>query len=409
MRHQSSRLALSAGLAAFTLNLAPALADGPSFDLPSPPSYEGDGWSAKISGRVQHDYSTADADRAANFDVDASEWRRVRLAVSGGLGTSLKYKAELNTNNSDEINFEDVWIEYAPQGSAIKIKLGQFKTQNALDEQTSSRFISTLERAAFTDAFQFNRRVGVAISTKGDGYTLSGGVFGGNLDGGNADQGLAVAARGTLHRTLENGALVHLGTSFRYRDQGDQEGLARYRQRPYTHLAGRIVSTGRVASSDTFLGAEAAMIMGPFWTSAEYGITRANSTTADNDPDFSGGYLEFGAFLNGQKTYKGGKFNRPEIKTPITEGGLGALSAVIRYDMIDLSDGAFDGGQLGTVIVGLDWWPTSHTRVGINYFNADTALGSSTSGLEGNFAALVNANVSGETVNGITARLQFDF
>src|SRR3546814_18986825 len=47
----------------------------------------------------------------------------------------------------------------------------------SLEERTSSRFISCMERAAFTDAFAFERRIGVSATlTQGD-FKLDAGVF----------------------------------------------------------------------------------------------------------------------------------------------------------------------------------------------------------------------------------------
>lgn len=388
--------------------IAQAESEPTEIKLPSPPAWSGDGWDIKVSGRVQYDYTQADADNASGFDVDDTEWRRVRLAVSGKLGSATKYKAELNTNSSGDINVEDLYVEFAPSNMP-KIKIGQFKTPNSLDEQTSSRFISVLERAAFTDVFQFNRRVGVSLSTAGDDYTLTGGLFAGNLEDGNQDQGFVAAARGTLQRQIGDAALFHAGASVRYREQGDDEGLARYRQRPYTHLPGRIISTGKIADQDMFIGLEAALLSGPFWAAGEIAMLEADTSLPGGDPGFSGGYVEVGAFLNGAKTYKKGKFDRPKVDRPVTQGGYGALSGVVRFDQVDLTDGTIDGGKLETVIAGIDWWPTSHTRIGVNFFRSDASLGTSTSGLDSAFANLVSNSQSDEKVEGISARLQFDF
>ena len=412
MTLRPSTRAIALALATSTMLLTPAFAEEgsePGFKLPAAPSYEGDGWSIELSGRLNYDYTSADADVAPGFDVDDTELRRLGLGVSGTLGSQLKYKVEVQTDESDEVYFEDAYVEFAPTGSKMKFKVGQQRTPNSLDEQTSSRFTSTLERAAFTDAFQFNRRVGVTASTSGKAYTLTAGLFGGNLEGGNAGTGFVAAARGTYTPVMTDETIVHLGASVRYRElDEDEEGLARYRQRPFTHLPGRIISTGRVGDSDMFYGVEAAMIQGPLWVSAEYGITQADATTG-SDPDFNGGYIEAGGFIGGHKVYKGGKFDRPVVDRPVTEGGLGALSGVVRYDQVDLRDGSFDGGKLDTFIVGVDWWPTKHSRLGVNYFNADASLGTSTSGLDSNFAALVTLGETDETVDGFVARLQFDF
>jgi len=410
MTHLSHRRVIGAAISALLINAGAASADettNPKWM--SAPSVSGDGWDMKVSGRVQFDYNRADADNAAGFDLGDTEWRRVRLAISGKLGSTVSYKAELNTDSSGEVDVTDIFIQFAPKGSAFKLKAGQFKTPNSLDGQTSSRFTSTLERAGFTQAFQFNRRLGIGTSTKGDDYTLTAGLFAGNLNDDAADQGFVAAGRATYTPMNTGDQLIHLGASVRYREQGDEEGLIRYRQRPYAHIPGRIISTGRVATEDTFIGLEAAAILGSVWTSAEYGKSFANDPSQGSDPEVEGGYVEAGIFFGGKKGYKGGKFDRPAVDRPVGSGGYGAISIIARYDVVDLNGNGAGGGQLDTFIAGVDWWPTRHTRVGVNLFDADATLGTSTSGLDSNFAALVTTGAPSEKVQGLTARLQFDF
>ena len=362
----------------------------------------------KISGRVMMDYNIVDADNA-NADWSASELRRLRLAVSGNVGSNVKYKAELNTNSSEDVNVEDAYVQWTPTESKFYVKLGQFKTQNSLDEQTSSRFMSALERSAFTDAFQFNRRLGLAVGTSGKNFTASAGIFGDNLSENAVEEGMAAAGRVTYTPIVQDGTLVHVGASARYRKTGGAQSDFRYRQRPFAHIPGRIISTGRVADKDIFLGVEAAAIMNRFWVAGEYGVLNASCDACADDPDFDGAYLEAGVFFGGQKTYKGGKFNRPKVENPITDGGMGAVSLIARYDTIDLTDDAVDGGDLDTFIIGADWWPTKYTRISANYFDGNANLGTSTSGLDSAFANLVNNGVSKEDASGFVMRAQFDF
>ena len=361
-----------------------------------------------ISGRVQMDYSIVDADNA-NTDWSASELRRLRLAVSGKVGSNVKYKVELNTNSSEDVNVEDAYLQWSPTGGKWNLKLGQFKTHNSLDEQTSSRFISALERAAFTDTFEFNRRLGLAISTSGDRYTASAGIFASNLSDDSPEEGTAASARVTYNPIKEDNALVHVGASVRIRNQSDTQSDLRYRQRPVSHIPSRIISTGRVADKDTFVGVEAAGIFDRFWAAGEYGMTEASCDACTSDPSFDGAYIETGMFFGGKRTYKGGKFNRPKVDRAITDGGMGAVSLMARYDTIDLVDNSVNGGDLDSFILGADWWPTQYARIGINYFDANANLGTSTSGLDGAFAALINGGVTNEDVSGVNIRAQFDF
>lgn len=372
---------------------APAFADEPSI---------------KISGRVQLDYNLVNAD-AADLDVSSGELRTARIAVSGDLSSAIGYKAELQTDSSGDVTATDAYLDFAA-GAGWGVRAGQMKTPNSLDEQTSGRFTSTFERGAFTDAFEFDRRLGVQAQRSGDNYTFAAGVFGENLNDNAAEGDVAVAARGTYAIPLGEGDLVHLGASARYREQGDDSGLIRYRQRPYAHIPGRAISTGSIADSDTFFGVEGAVLVSQFWGAAEYGVTNADcAACAGGDPDLQGYYLEAGMFLGGRRVYKGGKFDRPKVDSPLGEGGSGAWSIVARLDSIDQNDAGLDGGELDTLIVGVDWWPTSHSRLGINAFWGDVSYGTSTSGLDPAFAAQVVAGAQTDDVSGAVLRLQFDY
>ncbi len=400
-----------AGATATVLGAGAAGAEstGPDFRWNPAPVFTGDDWEAKIIGRVQFDYALVDADiSGANWNE--GELRGLRLGVSGNYGDNVKYKLELNTNSSGDVSFLGD-VRWAPTGGAWYFKAGQSKTPNSLDEQTSSRFISTLERAAFTDAFEFNRRLGVSLNAKGEQYTLSAGAYGDSINALSQEDGFAVAARATVNPIENDDGLIHLGVSMRYRGIGDGQSDLRYRQRPFSHIPGRIISTGAIANADFFVGAEAAAIYKSFWAAGEYGVTFAecSAAAACADPTLQGAYGEAGIFLGGRKTYRDGKYDRPIVDNPITEGGMGALAFVARFDTIDLSDSGVNGGSYTSYILGADWWATKYTRLGVNLFKVDADLGSSTSGLDTNFAALVSGGTLMEDVTGVIARAQLDF
>ena len=368
----------------------PAMADNP-LDL-------------KLSGRILYDYTQAEADTAA-LDIDETELRSARLALSGKTGR-VAFKVELETDEAGDIAATDAYLDYSPAGTQWKIRVGQFKTPNSLEEQTSGRFITFAERAAFTDAFELDRRFGVAAHTKGANWTFMAGAFGGSLNDTPLQEGMALAARGTFTPVQTEDMTVHLGTSVRYREKGDDQSNLRYRQRPFAHIPGRIVSTGSVSESDTLLGLEGAVLRGPLWISSEYGIL-SSDLTVGGSATFGGGSIEAGYVFGG--TYKDGKFDRPKVDNPVTEGGYGALAVSARFDTLDLSDSGIDGGSLDTALLGLSWYPTSKTRVGLSLFQSDASLGATTSGLDPAFATAVLASQSSDTVTGFTLRLQADF
>lgn len=366
-------------------------------------TFKGEGWEFKIGGRVQLDYSKGSWDQLSGLDFSKSEARRVRLGVKGKHGQHFEYKVELNSDGTGDVNVEDAYLKFNMPQSKWAVRLGQFKTANSLDEQTSSRFISALERSAFTDAFGFNRRVGVDVSTSTKNLRFTAGIFGENLEANANEEGYAIASRLVFNPDMAGDTKLHLGGSFRYRDQGDSAsptGSIRYRQRPVSHVTSRILNTNRIAESDVFFGLEGAAIMDSFWVAGEYGMLKAECPTgspcASDDPNLNGVYAEIGKFFGGKKGYKGGKFNRPKVDNPITEGGRGALSLVARYDRIDLSlnTANLDSGVYDSFVLGADWWPTKYSRLGVNAFFVD---------------AEYDDGRPDEQVRGVTLRMQFDF
>ncbi len=356
----------------------------------------------QIGGRLMLDYAIADIQNP-DVDVTASEVRRARLFAKGKYGNAISYKFEFNHTTGGDFEVTDGFVQFAPENQNFKVKVGHFKTHNSLEEEASSRFISTIERGAFTDAFGLDRRIGVSVGTGGDNYTLNVGVYGENINNDDPKMdGKAIAARATYLPIKTDETLLHLGASWRYRDANSASDL-RYRQRPYAHVlssensegvlsSGRIINTGNFADSDNFYGAEGLVIHNNLWAAGEYAILDAKGSGTNPNGSFGGGYIEGGIVLGGRKTYKasGGTFNRMKVDNPFGSGGMGALALVARYDTIDLEDNGYTG-KLDTVILGADWWPTKQTRLRINYFDADATNGAA------------------ESAKGVTARVGFDF
>ena len=386
--------------------------------MAAPTAFAQDDFTIKLGGRLHVDYATASSENT-DFDVSATALRRARLKGSGQFGKNLKYKIETTFDEGGDVNLEDAYLSWKPEGSKISFKAGHFKTQNSLQEANSSLDEDLIERAAFTDAFQLDRRVGFEVSTKSDDYLLQLGVFGENLEeisNNSGNEGVAFAGR-AVYKFDVSGGLIHTGASFRHRDQNDSSNL-RYRQRPFVEQTGRIISTGRIADKDTFFGGEVAGLFGSAWAIGEYTVVNANcvdgSTVCMNDPSFKGWSLGGGYVFGGKRNYSIGKFKRVTVDNPVTKGGWGALSINARYDSLDLTDEGIQGGDLDTFAIGVSWWLHKQTRLQFNYFNSDANLSGPNTGpslgLQDVYATAVNnVSLNEDTVDGFVARLQFDF
>ena len=388
-----------------------------------------DDFTINLGGRLHVDYANASSDNT-DFDVSATALRRARLKGSGQYGDNLKYKLEFTFSEDGSVNIEDGYLAWTPDGSPVSFKAGHFKTQNSLEEAASSLDTAIIERAAFTDAFQLDRRLGskclqnliiIFCNLESSAKTRKSLRIMTEMKAMRLPAAARINSISTAPASRMD-SLIHIGGSFRYRDQSGDEidggDALRYRQRPFVEQTGRIISTGRIADSDTFYGGEVAGLFGQAWGMAEYTLVNANcvddSTVCTDDPSFNGWSVGGGYFFGGKRNYAVGKFKRPTIDNPVTKGGWGAVSINARYDTLDLNDEGIQGGDIDTFAVGANWWLHKQARIQLNYFNANANLSGPnvgpSLGLQDVYAAAVtNAALTDDTVDGFIARLQFDF
>ena len=289
--------------------------------------------------------------------------RRLVFGAEGSLPGGFKYKAEFNFAQGT-VDYEDILLSYDFKNSPLTVTVGNFYPYSSLDTVTSSRLGSFLERASFTDAFNYNRRLGVGLSLAdkvADRYTLSAGVFSEPINDTRFNRtGWEASARGTFTPHVGAG-FFHLGASAHYRRNTKEAQGAQYRSRPLTQITDqRFVDTGTIAArGDYSVGAELGGVFHSFHFAAEaqkLWINHAFDTTTaaltdptsndaftglryNNDPSFTGGYAEVGYYFTGEsRGYKGGKWERTKVLHPFNDGGWGALQLNGRVDYLDLTD-----------------------------------------------------------------------
>ena len=324
-------------------------------------------------GSVQIDYAaldkTSDRDSADEFSL-----RRFRLGAVGAIGDDWKVKTVLDIDEEFDVSFTDAYLRWRSSDGAMQLVAGQHRTPNSLDEQTSSRRLATLERAGFTDAFGFGRRIGVSVKRREENFFVTAGAYGSDIEGDGDQAGYAFAARGVFHPKLTDTAQLHLGASMRFRRLGDDAAPFEYEQGAYARASDRVMSASAIGRSDAFFGAEAAFVADRFWTAAEYGVLRVR--TDEMNPDrvrshFHGGYVEFGKVFGGRRLYKSGRFGKVDIGRSVHEGGRGTLSLVLRYDTLHLSADA--GGRYRALIAGANWHAVKGVTLSANLFATRTS------------------------------------
>jgi phosphate-selective porin OprO/OprP len=369
------------------------------------------GWSFKVRGRLQYDVGyvsnpdDAIVTRNLGFNTRA---RRIRLGAEGTIPGGLGYKCEADFAGA-AVGFGDCLISYTPKNAPINIAIGNQETNNGLEQQSSSRFSSFIERAAFDDAFVNTRRLGINlgyVNSAGD-FRINGGLWSGHSIDGNFDDDSWIGAARAVYSPLMGGNQLHFGVNYQHRDFQSNNGatastssgrastnqLARYRARPFTQLTDqRFVDTGNYAAkSDDIIGLEAAGIFKSLHIAAEGQYLKSNAYTAEcsgtprvcvgdtvtfnpatddpvdvlglfaanqwvpvGNPSYWGGYIEAGYFLTGEtRGYKNGTWDRTKVLNPFSKGGMGAFQVIGRVDYLDLDSNKLTNGCTNNFTTGV--------------------------------------------------------
>ena len=325
-----------------------------------------DGWSFKPRGRLMFDAGFTNApDSTGASDGFGNEVRRARLGASGDMPGGFGYKFEVDFAGN-EISVADAILSY--ENGPIEIAIGQHNNFQSLEELTSSLHTTFIERAAFTDAFGFERRLGASITYARGDVLAQAGVFTDNLE--DTDSKNRGADARIVFMPKAGDTQLHFGGSFHYNDLDDPAAQLRYRQRPLVHFTSqRFIDTRSMgADSETGYGLEAAAIAGRFHAAAEGYWQSVDMPGVADDPSFFGGYVEAGLFLTDDtRGYKGGKFDRTKPSSPVGEGGIGSVQFTLRYDHLDLNDAGILGGRQAGYFAALVWKPTDYTALMLNY------------------------------------------
>jgi phosphate-selective porin OprO/OprP len=325
----------------------------------------------QFGGRVMVDAAYYNEDETPLGN--GAELRRARLFAKGTVYDDWFYKAQVDFAGN-EVSIKDFYMGY--QGfDQLKITLGNQKEPFSLEELTSSKYITFMERG-LPNAFAPSRNTGIALSSHGEKWGAAAGYYFDGIDNESTPEDQAWGVTGRAYFTPINNetSLIHLGASASYRGDGDE---VRFRERPESHVTDtRLVDTGDITDYDnrTIYGGEAAGVFGPFSLQGEYMQTNVSLDGASN-PTFNGWYVFGSWFLTGERRpYKisSGAFDRVKPKSVVGKGGHGAWELAARYSSIDLQDSGIEGGKEDDITLGVNWYATPNIRFMANYILAST-------------------------------------
>ncbi len=432
-----------------------------------------DGWSFKIRGRLMMDAAYAGkpdnyvANRNLGFNA---RMRRIRIGAEGTIPGGFGYKADIDFANST-VGFGDFILTYAPANRPFSLTLGNHESLDGMEQQTSSRWSSFIERAQVNDAFGNTRRLGLSagFKTADNLFRVDAGLFAAHSIDASVDNDGWIGAVRTTYTPYVGGGFLHLGLNYQHREFQSNNGgvasvsagapstnqFARYRARPFLQTTDqRFVDTGNIAAnSDDIFGAEIYGVFKSLHLGGEAQMLKANTyrpgdirggldafaggtgVTPLSNPSFWGGHFEIGYFLTGEtRGYKNGLWDRTKVLKPFNKGGWGAFQITGRFDYLDLDDdklinaptntfatGASSlnttaagiagrqarGGTQTGYLLGLTWIPTDYVRFLFNYIHTEVKGGSFAAAADPTSTDPVNKR--GYNTDAFAVRAQLDF
>ncbi|MEJ2407848.1 MAG: porin [Novosphingobium sp.] len=333
----------------------------------------GEGWSFKPRGRMQVDLGSVNGPSGLTPDQQAHlgasvEFRRVYLGFDGAMPGGFGYRVEINVANSD-VSINDMYMTYKA-GKTVTLTLGNQKPNWGLEEMTSDLFTSFQERSSFSQAFGFERRVGLNTQYAGNNVVAQLGVFTDDPSTLRSDTAKSWSVDGRLVAMPEvAGGTLHLGGSVHVRTLNDAIPAVTYQARPFVHTSDlRFVKAGiGNATQERSIGLEGAYIKGRFHATAE-SFWQTVRRTGFRNPTFNGGYAEVGYLLTDDTTaYRKGTYDRIKPGHGLDKGGMGAIQINARYDWLDLNDAGIRGGRQQTAGLSALWIPTDYVRFILDY------------------------------------------
>jgi len=340
----------------------------------------------KPRGTFQIDYGAYHGRRGGYDYNNGTDIRRARFGFDGTAFGKFKWRIEAEYVKQ-AVNLLDAYVQY-PLNSKLTITVGQHKAPYGLEANSTDALNTFLERGLASNAFGVvgaERRVGASLTYTTDKINAQFGVFGSGegvtRNATTPDEAYSFNGRVVWEPINDTDKLVHLGVSGYYATHLAANSVS-IGDRPGSRVdGGQLVSASITGTSPAngpqtgakagkYLGAETALVHGPFSLQGEYGKLWIDRFGTAPTVNFDGFYVFGSWFLTGEsRTFKGGSVDRVKPFKDFEDGGSGAIELAIRYDQLDLTDtGLSPLARKGTTWTGgVNWYLNPNTRIIFNY------------------------------------------
>ncbi len=326
---------------------------------------ESDFAKTQVSGVIMLDYSLMEGvnrDSETNSTEFNSQVRKARVDIKHQLNKDWSAKLQLSFNEEDSSSeVGDAYIRYRGFNQAL-VTMGQFKEPFGLENMTSSKNITFLERSMVTHALSAGKNQGVMLSGSPSDVTWAFSVM--EVEHENKEAApFAMGGRLTWAPINNQQLLVHLGGSASLRDLDGE--IFEIDERIEVHSSEKITESGEIEVDEMWLNAlELAVVKDAFSFQAEYLSANIQAVEESNDATFDGYYMQASLFLTeDKKRYKKGVFTGVR---PSSQEGAWQLTA--RYSELNTREVSV-GNKVNTTTLGLNYYYDKNLRLTANYLH----------------------------------------
>lgn len=382
------------------------------------------GNSFAIGGRIMYDFDSYDGvysepTHGSDDTATESEFRRTRVGLKGTSGKNWAYKFVVDVDEG-EAEMDTAYIAYKGLNFGTAM-VGRFKAPFGLEELTSAKWISTVERSPATELGFLTDKPSFQFALHGHSKPMfwQAALIDEDSEDNDGSDAYSIAGRIGGHFAIGENGLVHLAGSFASRDFGNDGAEKHLGTRLGVHTLGtRVIDLKADKEALKFddadqYGLEAAAVFGPFSLQAEYRSVDFDAVTEDDeasldqtsgefgcedscdtvdatfmypDTDVNSWYVQASYIVTGEsRSYKGksGKFDKVKPKGP-----MGAIELVAKYE-----DGEIDKDaqvvstpdqtitshtpvselkvDYELLTLGVNWYATKNVKFMLNYLDAD--------------------------------------
>ncbi|HQT63516.1 MAG: hypothetical protein B7Z75_07315 [Acidocella sp. 20-57-95] len=371
--------------------------------------------SFKIIGRLQGDLTMrqvpgavskgqAAALNGKSTSIDES-FRRVRLGVQGQFAKYWVYKFQYDFLGSAAAGITDAYFGYNRKFGNVG---NEFLVGNqfvAFGQHTPSNYITFMEDRLDTSVFRPGRQLGISGRDYTKYWNAWYSLTNGRGAAGTGSGTLAVSGQIGFNLINTSHTVIHIGNSLLYNRFAGGTGTpgTAFKSAPDAHFYGAnlIATPSLIDVVSNFVYSPSLVVKyGPASFRANYymenTIDHSNKGKASDltaaQATFSGWAVQGDYILTGETRPfddASGAFLGIKPLHPITDGGWGAFQVAARLDSADLNDvhHGVQGGRETNVTFAINWFPTSYTRVDLDYIKVLKVVGGAYNGYDPSIVA----------------------